>query len=49
MDAWRYNARQIEDRKRNYENYKVLANKYYDQLAALDSNDAYDYQRLKIK
>lgn len=49
VDAWRYNAQQIVDRKRKYEYYKVLANKYYDQLAVLDSNNAYDYQKLKVK
>jgi hypothetical protein len=49
MDAWRYNAKQITERKKKYEYYKALANKYYDRLTVLDSRDAYDFQRLKIK
>lgn len=49
MDAWRYNTRQIAGRKRKFEYYKVLANKYYDQLAELDSKDAYEYQKLKVR
>lgn len=49
MDAWRYNDKQITDRKKKYDYFKGLANKYYDELAVLDKKNAYDYQRLKVK
>jgi hypothetical protein len=48
MDAWRYNDKQIADRKKKYDYFKGLANKYYDQLVSLDSGNAYDYQKLKV-
>ncbi len=48
-EAWKYNSKQIADRKSQFNSYKELANKYYDELAELDSSNAYDYQKLKIK
>lgn len=48
-EKWRYNDKQLAERKRKYDMYKALANQYYDELAMLDKKNAYDYQRLKIK
>jgi len=47
-ESWMFNNTQIADRKVLFNNYKALANKYYDELAQLDSHYAYDYQKLKI-
>jgi hypothetical protein len=48
-ESWKFTSKQIADRKVKYNTYKELENKYYDELAVLDSGNAYDYQRLKIK
>lgn len=48
-DTWRFNAAQLAARKRKYDYYKNLTNRYYDELAQLDKSNAYDYQRLKAK
>ncbi|MDB5086750.1 MAG: hypothetical protein JWR09_744 [Mucilaginibacter sp.] len=47
-ESWKYNNQQIIERKRQFKNYKELANKYYDELALLDKSNAYDYQKLKV-
>jgi len=31
-----------------FNSYKELANKYYDELGVLDKENAYDYQELKV-
>lgn len=46
--SWMFNNKQKADRRVLFNNYKALANKYYDELAQLDSHNAYDYQKLKI-
>jgi hypothetical protein len=48
-DSWKLNDKQIAERKVKFNNYKNLANKCYDELAALDNGNAYDYQKLKLK
>lgn len=48
-DKWRFNAAQLAARKKKYDYYKDLANRYYDELAQSDKRNAYDYQRLKVK
>jgi hypothetical protein len=48
-ESWKYNSKQIADRKSQFNNYKGLANKYYDELAKLDKPNAYDYEKLKVK
>jgi hypothetical protein len=48
-ESWMFNSNQIAKRKSLFNNYKVLANKYYDELVQLDSNNSYDYQKLKVK
>jgi hypothetical protein len=48
-ESWKFTSKQIAERKVKYNAYKELANKYYDELAVLDSGNAYDYQRLKVK
>ncbi|MBB6107759.1 hypothetical protein SAMN05421821_101326 [Mucilaginibacter lappiensis] len=48
-ESWMFNSKQIAERKSLFDNYKVLTNKYYNELALLDSNNAYDYQKLKVK
>jgi hypothetical protein len=47
-EAWKYNSKQIADRKSLFNSYKELANKYYDELAQLDKSNAYDYGKLKV-
>jgi hypothetical protein len=49
MDLWRFTDKQIAERKKRFEYFKVLANRYYDELAMLDKANAYDYQKLKVK
>jgi hypothetical protein len=48
-ESWKYNSKQIADRKHLFNTYKELANKYYDELAEADKSNAYDYQKLKVK
>jgi hypothetical protein len=47
-ELWKFNSKQIAERKSRFNNYKELANKHYDELALLDKNNAYDYQKLKV-
>jgi hypothetical protein len=47
-ESWKYNSKQIADRKALFNTYKNLANKYYDELAVIDKENAYDYQKLKV-
>ncbi|PAW95177.1 hypothetical protein CKK33_17395 [Mucilaginibacter sp. MD40] len=49
MDLWRFTEKQIAERKKKFEYFKGLANAYYDKLALIDKDNAYDYQRLKVK
>lgn len=48
-DRWRFTTAQLATRKQQFDYYKQLANRYYDELADLDKRNAYDYQRLKVK
>lgn len=48
-ETWKYSSKQISDRKNQFNTYKELANKYYDELAKLDKPNAYDYEKLKVK
>ncbi len=47
--SWKFNSEEIQRRRALFNNYKTLANKYYSQLAQLDKNNAWDYQRLNVK
>ena len=47
-ESWKFTNKQIAERKVKYETYKDLANKYYDELALLDSRNTYDYKKLKL-
>ncbi|SDP46029.1 hypothetical protein SAMN05428975_1309 [Mucilaginibacter sp. OK268] len=47
-ESWKFNAKQIAERKAQFNAYKMMANKYYDDLALLDKDNAYDYQKLKV-
>lgn len=47
-ESWMFSNKQKAERKGLFNNYKALANKYYDDLAESDRHNAYDYQRLKI-
>lgn len=49
VGTWRFNDKQMTDRKRKFDYYHGLANTYYDQLAILDKRNAYYYQKLKVK
>lgn len=46
--SWKFNSKQITQRRTQFNSYKELANKYYDELAVLDNGNAYDYQKLKV-
>lgn len=48
-ESWMFNSKQIAERKNLFNNYKLLANKYYDELVQLYPNNAYDYQKLKVQ
>jgi hypothetical protein len=47
-ESWKYNSKQIADRRKQFNDYKDLANRYYDELAVLDKANAYEYQKLKV-
>jgi hypothetical protein len=47
-ESWMYNLKQIAQRKGQFNSDKILANKYYDEVALLDEGNAYDYQKLKV-
>ena len=47
-ESWKYNAKEIDDRRNLFNNYKKLSNEYHDELAKIDSINAYDYQKLKV-
>ncbi|MEO6520048.1 MAG: hypothetical protein ABIN91_00090 [Mucilaginibacter sp.] len=49
VDLWRFTDQQAAERKKKHLYYMELANKYYDELAVLDSANAYDYQKLQVK
>jgi hypothetical protein len=49
VDLWRYTSQEAAERKKKYLYYMELANKYYDEVAVLDSANGYDYQKLKVK
>ena len=48
-ESWKFNPRQIAARKRQFNVYKELANKYYSELAIIDKSNSYDYQKLKVR
>jgi hypothetical protein len=43
-----FNKKQIAFRKRLFESYKEAANRYYDELALEDKNNADAYNRKKV-
>jgi hypothetical protein len=47
-ESWKFTSKQIAERKVKFNVYKGLANKYYDELAVLDSSNSYDYQKIKV-
>lgn len=47
--AWQYNSKQVADRRKQFNTYKELANKYYSELAEVDKANANDYEKLKVK
>lgn len=46
--SWKVNASQASLRRKEFNNYKDLANRYYDELANLDKDDAYTFNKLKV-
>lgn len=48
-ESWKFNNKQITERRIQFNTYKELANKYYDELAFLDKPSTYDYEKLKVK
>lgn len=47
-ESWKYNSKQVAERRKLFNSYKELANKYYDELAEMDKKNAYDYRKLKV-
>ncbi|HVX00167.1 MAG TPA: hypothetical protein VHA52_07020 [Candidatus Babeliaceae bacterium] len=47
--SWQYSNAQIGERRKQFNEYKTLANKGYDELETLDENNRWDYERLKVK
>lgn len=47
-ESWKFSSNQITQRRTQFNSYKELANKYYDELADVDKGNAYDYQKLKV-
>ena len=46
--SWKFNSNQITQRRNQFNSYKELTNKYYDELTIIDKENAYDYQKLKV-
>lgn len=46
--SWKVNASQASLRRKEFNNFKDLANQYYDELANLDRDDAYTFNKLKV-
>lgn len=47
-ESWMFSKVQMTSRKALFDNYKVLANRYIDELAMQDKNNAYQYTKRKI-
>jgi hypothetical protein len=47
-ESWMFNQKQITDRKAQYNKFRGLTNKLYDQLAQEDKNNAWVYQKLRV-
>lgn len=49
-ESWQFKTKtEIATRHKDYNFYKELANKYFDELVQLHPNDSYTYQKLKVK
>jgi hypothetical protein len=48
-EPWMFNKQQIEKRRIDYNTYKDLANKDYDELIIISKNNAWDFTKLKVK
>lgn len=48
-ELWKFNKEQIAERRNRFNYYKESANKFYDELTAMDSNNTSDYLKLKVK
>jgi hypothetical protein len=47
-EAWKFSREEIQRRKSQFNNYKMLANKYYKELAEIDEANATDYSKLCV-
>lgn len=47
-ESWMFNKAQMISRKALFEKYKVMANRYFDELAEQDKNNAYAHIKRKI-
>lgn len=47
--SWKFNNKQIIERRSQFNSFKSLTNKYYDDAIILDRANANDYEKLKIK
>lgn len=44
-EGWRYSASEKAARKKKFERYRALSNRYHKELQTLDPENAYDYQK----
>ncbi|AMP99832.1 hypothetical protein AY601_2958 [Pedobacter cryoconitis] len=47
-ESWMFDSKQTAVRRKQFNRYKELVNKYYQELALSDSSRAYDYNKLKV-
>lgn len=47
-ESWMFDSTQTAVRRKQFNSYKELVNRYYQELALSDSSRAYDYNKLKV-
>lgn len=47
-ESWMFDSKQTTVRRKQFNSYKELVNKYYQELALYDPSRAYDYNKLKV-
>ncbi|WPU99073.1 hypothetical protein SNE26_23965 [Mucilaginibacter sp. cycad4] len=47
-ESYKFTVKQINERRVLFNTYKEKANKLYNELAEIDKDNAYDYQKLKV-
>ncbi|AYL95296.1 hypothetical protein [Mucilaginibacter celer] len=47
--SWKFNDKQITERRKQFGAFKKLTNEYYDDAISTDPDNAFEYQKLKVK